>query len=122
MGKGGGFGNRESTVESRDYAPPPPFVHARIGQKWGGGLYAGSLHFCVTTITDHRMPCGRAISILSPAVWQAKLEKNNKVRHNMTQIASLLAIATILLTYGLHFTVREGGGAYMRDKTTYAGT
>ena len=20
----------------------PPFVHARIGQKWGGGLYAGS--------------------------------------------------------------------------------
>ena len=29
------------TVESRDYAPPP-FVHARIGQKWGGGLYEGS--------------------------------------------------------------------------------
>ncbi len=28
------------TVESRDYAPP--FVHVSIGQKWGGGLYAGS--------------------------------------------------------------------------------
>ena len=40
----------------------PPFVHARIGQKWGGGLYAGSLHFRVTTITSRRMPRGRAIS------------------------------------------------------------
>ena len=28
----------------------------------------------------------------------------------MTQIASLLAVATVLLTYGPHFTVREGGG------------
>ena len=48
------------SVESRDYAPvpPPPFVHASIGQKWGGGLYAGSLHFRVTTITDCRMPRG----------------------------------------------------------------
>ncbi len=26
-------------VESRDYTPP--FLHASIGQKWGGGLYAG---------------------------------------------------------------------------------
>ena len=33
--------------------------------------------------------------------------KNNKVRHNVTQIASLLLF---LLTYGLHFRVREGGG------------
>ena len=93
-------------------------MHARIGQKWGGGLYAGSLHFRVTTITDHRMPRGRAISVLSLAVWWAKLEKNDKVRHNMTQIASLLAVATF---FGLHFTVREGG-AYTRDRSTYAGT
>ena len=70
----------------------PPFVHARIGQKWGGGLYAGSLHFRVTTITDRRMPRGRAISVLSLAVWWAKLEKNDKVRHIMTQIVSLLAV------------------------------
>ena len=28
------------TVESREYAPP--LLHASIGQKWGGGLYAGS--------------------------------------------------------------------------------
>ena len=48
--------------------PPPPPVHARIGQKWGGGLYAGSLHFRVTTITNRRMPRGRAISVLSLAV------------------------------------------------------
>ena len=70
-------------------------MHARIGQKWGGGLYAGSLHFRVTTITDRRMPRGRAISVLSLAVWWAKLEKNDKVRHNMTQIASLLAVAAV---------------------------
>ena len=95
-------------------------MHARFGQKWGGGLYAGSLLFCVTTITDRRMPRGRAISVLFLAVWWAKLEKNNKVRHNVTQIASLLAVATVLLTYGLHFTVREGWGAYTQDKTTYA--
>ena len=78
-----------STVESCDYTPPR-FVHARIGQKWGGGLYTGSLHFHVTTITDRRMPRGRAISVLSLAVWLAKLKKNDKVRHNMTQIASFL--------------------------------
>ena len=92
-------------------------MHARIGQKWGGDLYAGSLHFRVTTITDRRMPRGRAISVLSLTVWWAKLEKNDKVRHDMTQIASLLAVATVLLIYGLHFTVREGGGGlYARQK------
>ena len=43
------------TVESNDYAPPPPpFVHASIGQNRGGGIYAGSLHFHVVTITDHQ--------------------------------------------------------------------
>ena len=58
----------KSTVESRDYAPSP-FVHARIGQNWGGGLYAGSLYFRVITITDRRMPRGSAISPLPLAVW-----------------------------------------------------
>ena len=43
-------------------------MHASIGQKWGGGLFAGSLQFHVTTITDRRMPRGRAISVLSLAV------------------------------------------------------
>ena len=33
----------------------------------------------------------------------------------MTQIASLIAVATVLLTYGLHFTVGEGGGLYARQ-------
>ena len=51
----------------------------------------------MTTITDRRMPRGRAISVLSLAVWWAKLEKNDKVRHNMTQIASLLAVATVFV-------------------------
>ena len=78
----------------------------------------GSLHFRVMTITNRRMPCGRTISVLSLAVWLAKFEKNDKVRHNMTQIASFLAVATVLLTYGLHFTVREGG-LYARHKYMY---
>ena len=45
-----------STIESRDYATSPLCMLA---------LYRGSLHFHVTTITDHRMPRGCAISILS---------------------------------------------------------
>ena len=62
------------------------------------------------------MPRGCTISVLSLAVWWAKLEKNDKVRHIVTQIASLLAVATVLLTYGLHFTVREGGGLIRETK------
>ena len=62
----------------------------------GGGLYVGSQHFHVMTITDRRMPHGRLISVLSVAVWWVKLEKNDdSVRHNMTQIASLLLMATV---------------------------
>ena len=84
--------------------------------KVGRGLYAGSLHFRVTTINDRGTPRG---CVLFLAVWWAKLEKN-KVRHNMTQIPSLLAVATDLWT---PFYSRGGGGrAYTRDKTTYAGT
>ena len=70
------------------------------------------------------MPRGRAISVLSLAVGWAKLKKNDKVRHNMTQIASLLAVATVFYwlmdSKCLHFAV--GRGAYSRHKTTYAET
>ena len=38
------------TIESCDYTLP--LVHASIGQKWGG-LYVGSLHFCVLTTKYH---------------------------------------------------------------------
>ena len=72
----------------------------------------GSLHFRVTTITDRRMSRGRAISVLSLAVWWAKLEKNDKVRHNMTQIASLLAVATVFVDLWAPFY----GGLYARQK------
>ena len=39
----------------------------------------------------------------------------------MTQIASLLAIATVFVDLWAPF-YNQGGGAYMRDKSTYAGT
>ena len=65
------------------------------------------------------MPRGRAISARSLAIWWAKLKINDEVRYSMTQIASLLTVATFFLTYRLHFTVRKGGGlicsrAYVR--------
>ena len=75
----------------------------------------------MTTITDRRMPRGRAISALSLAVWWVKLEENDEVRHIMTQIASLLAIATVFIDLWTPF-YSQGGGACTRDKTTYAGT
>ena len=87
----------------------------------GGNLYTGSLHFRVTTITDRLMPRGRAIFVLSLAVWWAKLEKNDKVGHNMTQIASLLAVATVFVDLRAPF-YSQGGGAYTQNKSTYAGT
>ena len=79
----------------------------------GRGLYAGSLHFRVTTITDRRMPRERAISVYSLA--EAKLEKNNKVRHNVPQIASLLAIATVFVDLWTPFYSQGGGGAGYHD-------
>ena len=62
----------------------------------------------MTTITDRRMPRGRAISVLSLAVWWAKLEKNDKVRHIVTQIASLLAVATVFIDLWTPFYSQGG--------------
>ena len=76
----------------------------------GRGLIRGILTF---PCDDHYRPPNatwRTISVHSLAVWLAKLEKKDEVRRIMTQIGSLLAVATVLLTYGLHFIVREGGG------------
>ena len=55
------------------------------------------------------------------AVWLAKLEKTDKVRHNMTQIASLLAVATVFVDLWATF-YSQGEGACTRDKSTYAGS
>ena len=63
----------------------------------------------MTTITDRRMPRGRAISVFSLAVWWAKLEKNDKVRHIVTQIASLLAVATFFVDLWVLFFCQGGG-------------
>ena len=68
----------------------------------------GSLHFRVTIITDLRTPLGCTICALCLAVNWQNSRKTTKVRHNnMTQIASLLAVATFLLGFCAHFTVRE---------------
>ena len=40
----------------------------------------------------------------------------------MTQIANLLAVATVFFDLRTPFYSQGGGGAYTRDKTTYAGT
>ena len=66
----------------------------------------------------HQLPRGHVISVLSLAVWWAKLEKNDKVRRIMTQIASLLAVAVVFIGLWTLFTVREVVGAYTRDKIT----
>ena len=54
------------------------------------------------------------ISVLSLAVWWAKLEKNNKVRQNVTHIASLLAVATVFIDLWTPFYSQGGGGLYVR--------
>ena len=67
------------------------------------------------------MPHGRAISALSLAVWWEKLEKSDKVSHNMTQIASVLAVATVFISLWTLIS-RQRMGTYMQGKNTYAGT
>ena len=73
------------------------------------------------------MPRGHMISALSLAVLQAKLEKSDKVRHNMTRIANILHVAVATVFIGIWtlistFDSQRRGGAYKRDKTTYVGT
>ena len=101
-----------------------PYYYCRIPQlypllcmlalgKKGRGL--------MTTVTDRRMPRGRAISALSLAVWWPKREKSHKVSHNMTQIASWLVVATVFI--GLWTLIsRQRRGAYRWDKNTSAET
>ena len=56
-------------------------------------------------------------SALSLAVWWEKLEKNDKVRQNMTQIASLLVVvATVFIGLWTLFTVKEGGALICETK------
>ena len=59
------------------------------------------------------------MSILSLAVWWIKLEKNDKVRHNMTQIASLIVVVTVftwLMICNVCILQSEKGGLYARQK------
>ena len=69
----------------------------------------------MTTITNRRISRGRAISVLSLVVWWAKLEKNDKVRHIVTQIASLLAVATVFIDLWTPFYSQGGGLIHVRE-------
>ena len=60
----------------------------------GRGLIHGILTF---PCDDHYRPSNATWARDLCAVWWAKLEENDKVRHNMTQIASLLAVATVFV-------------------------
>ena len=89
---------------------------------WGDWLHSRGLIRGILTFPcdDHSRP--------SNATWArdlctfsgTKLEKNNKVRYNMTQIASLLAVAVFIDSWAPFYS--QGGGAYTRHKSTYAGT
>ena len=52
-------------------------------------------------------------------VWWAKLEKNDKVRDNMTQIASLLVVATVftwIMVIKLNvYILQSGRGGLIRE-------
>ena len=96
---------------------PLPFVHASIGQNRGGVLFAGQWYLHVMTIIDQRIPHGRAISTLSLAVWWEKLDKSYKVRHNMTQIANILAVAAVSIGLWTLLSIVDSqrrGGLYTR--------
>ena len=73
----------------------------------------GSLRFCVMTITDHRMPHGKVISALSLAFWWAKLNINKKI---MTQMASLLAVVTVIILMDPNINIlKSERGLYARQ-------
>ena len=77
---------------------PPPLCMLALG-KIGEAAYSQELFISarrpLLTIECHVGAC--MISVLSLAVWWGNLKKNDKVRHNMTQIASLLAVATVFV-------------------------
>ena len=60
-----------------------------------------------STSSTHNMNV-RSVLSLSVCGW-TKLEKDGKVRHNMTQIASLLAVATVFIGLWTLFTSQRGG-------------
>ena len=84
-----------STVESHNYAPSPL-------------AYKPPLQFWLKFL--HRyFVCTFSASLMG------KLEKSGKVRHSMTQIASVLTVATVFIgLWTLHLLVREGR-AYIRE-------
>ena len=89
----------------------------------------GSLHFHVTTITERWMLHGHVISVLSLAVWWAKLEKTGKVSHkrewNAPMIYCIDVYGTSVLSYAppnvhhfIYYNIRSSNS--VTCKFTYA--
>ena len=72
--------------------------------KSGEGLIRRNAHCRMTTITDHRIQRGRAISSLSGCLVREK-------RQSKAQIGSLLAVATVFIGLLTLFTSQGGGRA-----------
>ena len=122
IAQGQGHDKRHTcTVESRDYAPPP-LCMLTLG-KSGEGAYSRDRYISVLqplpTIECHVGT--RSLHFFWLFDGQNSM-KNDQVRHNniMTQIASLLAVATVFI--GLWTLIStfycqgggEGGGLYAR--------
>ena len=78
-------------------------MHASIGQKWGGGLYVGSLP----------LPMSNAMWAHNLCTFSGCLiGEINKVKHNMT---SLLAVATDFIGLWTLIYCQGGGGGFMHE-------
>ena len=92
--------------------------------KNGKGFIRGILSF---PCDDHYRPSNatwaRDLCAFSGCLMN-KTRENQQNKHNMTQVASLLALATVLMgLWALNIYILQSGRlASMRDKTTYAGT
>ena len=90
----------------------------------------GLIHEILTFLCDdhYRPPnatWARDLCTFSGCLVGKTREKCDNVRHIMTQTASLLAVATVFIDLWTAFYSQGGGGpggAYTRDKTTYAET
>ena len=69
----------------------------------------GLLHFHVITITDRRMLCAWAYDLCAFSGCLMGKTREDKGRPNMTQMTSLLAVATVVIDLRTLFLQSETG-------------